>query len=228
MSLPNLAPYLQAQFFQCIKNLGFNPAHIVDVGANRGTWTRNALQFFPDAHYSLFEPQAYLSASFNDLLRNPKIKFYAKGVGQRSGIMDLTTSDRDDSFSFSFTAEQAQARGRTQVKAPVVALDEFLPTLDLPAPDLVKIDAEGWDLEVLKGAKNTISNAQVVLMEAAVMSKAFTNSVAKTTEAMSDMDFCVFDITDLNRTQKHNALWLMELAFVKKGGGLDCKVDSYC
>lgn len=225
--LPNLAPFLQAQFFQCIKNLGFNPKHIVDVGVNRGTWTRNALQYFPDAYYSLFEPQAYLSAGFADLLKNPKIKFYAKGAGPCSGIMDLTTSDRDDSFSFSFTAEQAQARGRTQVKAPVVALDEFLPILALPTPDLVKIDAEGWDLEVLKGAENTLKNAQIVLMEAAAMSKAFTNSVAKTTGAMADMGFCVFDITDLNRTQKHNALWLIELAFVKTGGPLDCQVASY-
>lgn len=225
--LPNLAPYLQAQFFQCIKNLGFDPKHIVDVGANRGTWTRNALQYFPDAHYSMFEPQAYLSASFSDLLKNPKIKFYAKGAGPCSGMMDLTTSDRDDSFSFSFSKEEAQARGRAQVKAPVVALDEFLPTLALPTPDLVKIDAEGWDLEVLKGAENTISNAQVVLMEAAVMSKAFTNTVAKTTQAMADKGFCVFDITDLNRTQKHNALWLIELAFVKTGSPLDRKVDAY-
>jgi FkbM family methyltransferase len=215
------------QFFHRIKNLGFNPKHIVDVGVNRGTWTRNALQYFPDAYYSLFETQAYLSAGFADLLKNPKIKFYAKGAGPCSGIMDLTTSDRDDSFSFSFTAEQAQARGRTQVKAPVVALDEFLPILALPTPDFVKIDAEGWDLEVLKGAENTLKNAQVVLMEAAAMSKAFTNSVAKTTGAMADMGFCVFDITDLNRTQKHNALWLIELAFVKTGGPLDCQVASY-
>jgi hypothetical protein len=108
-----------------------------------------------------------------------------------------------------------------------VALDQFLPTLAVPAPDLVKIDAEGWDLEVIKGAKNTLKNAQVVLMEAAVMCKAFTNSVAKTTEAMADMGFCVFDITDLNRTQKHNALWLIELAFVKTGGPLDRQVGSY-
>jgi FkbM family methyltransferase len=225
--LPNLAPYLQAQFFQCIKNLGFNPTHIVDIGANRGTWTRNALQYFPDAYYSLFEPQAYLTASFTDLLKNPKIKFHAKGVGANSGMMDLTTSERDDSFSFSFTPEQAQARGRKQVKAPVVALDEFLPTLGLPTPDLVKIDAEGWDLEVIKGAENTLRNAQVVLMEAAVMSKSFTNSLAKTIQAMAESGFCVFDITDLNRTQKHNALALVEIAFVKAGGAIDRKIDTY-
>jgi hypothetical protein len=74
--LPNLEPLLQAQFFQCIKNHGFKPNHIVDVGANRGTWTRNALQHLPEAYYSLFEPQAYFSTSFTDLIKNPKIKFY--------------------------------------------------------------------------------------------------------------------------------------------------------
>jgi FkbM family methyltransferase len=225
--LPNLAPYLQAQFFQCIKNLGFNPSHIVDVGANRGTWTRNALQYFPDAYYSLFEPQAYLSASFTDLLKNPKIKFYAKGVGASSGMMDLTTSDRDDSFSFSFTADQAKDWGVKQVKAPVVKLDEFLPTLGLTQPELVKIDAEGWDLEVLKGAESTIANAEVILMEAAVMNKFFRNTFTDVIREMSERGFVVFDITDLNRTQKHNALWLVEIAFVKSGRWLDHKIDSY-
>lgn len=225
--LPNLAPYLQAQFFQCIKNLGFNPSHIVDVGANRGTWTRNALQYFPDAYYSLFEPQAYLSASFTDLLKNPKIKFHAKGVGASSGMMDLTTSDRDDSFSFSFTAEQAEAFGVRQVKAPVVTLDEYLPTLGLPQPELVKIDAEGWDLEVLKGAESTIANAEVVLMEAAVMNKFFKNTIADVVREMSKRGFAVFDITDLNRTQRHNALWLVELAFAKANGSICGAVSSF-
>jgi FkbM family methyltransferase len=225
--LPNLAPYLQAQFFQCIKNLGFDPKHIVDVGANRGTWTRNALQYFPDAYYSLFEPQAYLSASFTDLLKNPKIKFYAKGVGPSSGMMDLTTSDRDDSFSFSFTAEQAKAFGVRQVKAPVVTLDDYLPTLGLPQPELVKIDAEGWDLEVLKGAEKTISNSEVVLMEAAVMNKFFKNTVADVVQEMAKRNFVVFDITDLNRTQKDNALWLIEIAFVKSNSLLFDSVSSY-
>jgi FkbM family methyltransferase len=225
--LPNLTPYLQAQFFQCIKNLGFNPTHIVDVGANRGTWTRNALQYFPDAHYSLFEPQEYLSESFKDLLKNPKIKFHAKGVGAISGMMDLTTSDRDDSFSFSFTAEQANAFGVKQVKAPVVTLDEFLPTIGIPQPELIKIDAEGWDLEVLKGAESTISNAQVVLMEAAVMNKIFKNNIKDVVCEMGKRDFSLFDITALNRTTRDNALWLVEIVFIKSGGLIDQKITSY-
>jgi hypothetical protein len=226
-TLPNLAPYLQSQFFQCLKNLEFNPSHVVDVGANRGTWTRNALQYFPDAHYSLFEPQAYLSASFTDLLKNPKIKFHAKGLGASSGMMDLTTSDRDDSFSFSFTADQAKNWGVKQVKAPVVKLDDYLPALNLPHPELIKIDAEGWDLEVLKGAESTISNAQVVLMEASVMNKMFKNNIKDVVCEMGKRGFSMFDITDLNRTTKDNALWLVEIAFIKSGGIIDQKITSY-
>jgi hypothetical protein len=43
--------------FSSLKNLGFAPTHILDVGANRGNWTRAALKYFPDAIYTLVEPQ---------------------------------------------------------------------------------------------------------------------------------------------------------------------------
>ena len=49
--------------------------HIVDIGANHGTWTRETLKYFPDAFYTLIEPQKWLQPSFQDLLdSNSKIK----------------------------------------------------------------------------------------------------------------------------------------------------------
>ena len=44
-------------FLSLLKRYGFNPKHIIDVGANKGTWTRRALQFFPEALYTLVEPR---------------------------------------------------------------------------------------------------------------------------------------------------------------------------
>jgi len=42
-------------FFSLLKERGFAPKHIMDIGANHGNWTRTALKYFPDAYYTLVE-----------------------------------------------------------------------------------------------------------------------------------------------------------------------------
>lgn len=213
-------------FFDCLSRLGFMPKHVVDVGANRGGWTRTALRYFPDARYTLFEPQADLLEN-SDLRRNPNIRIHAAGAGPTSGTMRISAHDRDDSWSFALSEPEAAALGRRQIEMPVVALDEFLPAQGLPWPEMLKIDAEGWDLEVLRGAEATVAHSQVVLLEAAIMSKLFRNTLHAVIDAMARRDFVIFDITDLNRTQRHGALWLTEVAFVRRGGPLESAVDGY-
>src|SRR5262249_23232085 len=69
-------------FFSILKERGFVPEHIVDVGANRGCWTRTALKYFPDAYYTLVEPQDHLKTHVQDLLgMNGKIRWIGAGAG---------------------------------------------------------------------------------------------------------------------------------------------------
>jgi FkbM family methyltransferase len=213
-------------FFDCLMRLRFEPRTIVDVGANRGNWTRTALRYFPAARYTLFEPQDYLLKD-SDIALDPRVKIFAMGAGPVTSTMKLSKHERDDSFSFALTEEEAASHGREQVEAPVVALDEFLPSQGITYPEMLKIDAEGWDLEVLKGAEKCVASAEVVLLEAAVMNKLFANRFETVAAEMSRRGFVVFDITDLNRTQRDRALWLVEIAFVKRGGTLDSAVDSF-
>ena len=71
-------------FYTTLIKVGFVPKHIVDVGANHGTWTREALKYFPDAYYTLLEPQAWMKVSINDLIApNKKINFYGIGAGEK-------------------------------------------------------------------------------------------------------------------------------------------------
>jgi FkbM family methyltransferase len=196
------------------------------VGANRGDWTKTALRYFPHARFTLFEPQDDLLRG-GDLDGDARVNICAMGAGPNTATMKLSKHERDDSFSFALSERQAIELGREQIDAPVVALDEFLARQGLPLPDLLKIDAEGWDLEVLKGAEKCVNNADVILLEAAVMNKAFTNTIANVITEMDRQDFMLFDVTDLNRTKRHGVLWLVELAFVRKRGQLAMAVDSY-
>ena len=221
----NNKDYLLFNFYNTLKQFNFYPKHIVDIGANHGTWTRETLQYFPDAYYSLVEPQNWLKDSFQDILEtNPKVQFYPVGAGEQEGAFQFTIVDRDDSCSFRYTKEEAKTAGFEQIEIPVVTLNRLLLNSDLPIPDIIKIDAEGLDLEVLKGASNYFGKTEIFMVEAGVVNKLFDNSFLKLINFMDCNGYRLFEITDLNRPLQPQVLWLVELVFVKKNGFIDSQV----
>jgi len=217
--------YLLFNFYNTLKKFNFYPKHIVDVGANHGTWTREALRYFPDAHYTLLEPQHWLKKSFQDILdANSKVQFYPVGAGEKEGSFQFTIVDRDDSCSFRYSQEEAKAAGFEQIEIPVVTLNALLSNSELPVPDIIKIDAEGLDIAVLKGASNFFGKTEIFIVEAGVVNKSFDNSFLKLINFMDEKDYRLFEITDLNRPFQPQVLWLVELVFVKKDGFIDSQV----
>jgi hypothetical protein len=65
-------PYGLGHFFPLLRRMGFAPRHVVDVGANRGYWTRAAFKYFPNAVYTLVEPQDHLKSYTQD--RSPGLQ----------------------------------------------------------------------------------------------------------------------------------------------------------
>lgn len=221
----NNKEYLLFNFYDTLKKMGFTPRHIVDVGANHGTWTREALRYFPEAHYTLLEPQNWLKKFFQDILdANSKVQFYPVGAGEKEGSFQFTIVDRDDSCSFRYSQEEAKAAGFEQMEIPVVTLNDLLSNSELPVPDIIKIDAEGLDIAVLKGASNFFGKTEIFMVEAGVVNKSFDNSFLKLINFMDEKDYRLFDITDLNRPFQPQVLWLVELVFVKKNGFIDSQV----
>lgn len=212
--------------FQTLSRMGFQPAHVVDVGAHEGAWTRSALVYFPDSKYTLFEPQRSLLEPQIDL-DTTNVKKCFVGVGPRTEDRLFTEHSRSDSYSFALTEEQAKERGFRQNLMSVVSLDEFLLHSDWPKPEVLKIDAEGWDLEVLRGATHVLTTCELVLLEAGVMNKRFKNTALSVMKEMDTRGFQLFDITDLNRTPSLGGLWNVELAFAKKGGVLVDSINQY-
>jgi len=216
-----------SHFFSLLKRHGFDPRHIIDVGANHGNWTRTAVRFFPDAQYTLVEPQDFLKKHVRDLMDSGyKIKWITAGAGDAPGRLAFTLAGRDDSSTFNLTEEEAKRAGFRQVFVEVKTLDEIVRSEGLPA-DMVKIDAEGLDLRVLAGASELFAHTEIFLVEVNINGTYKENAAEPVIKFMNEKGYRLMEITDINRSPKHGLLWVCELAFLKNSSTLLNSVTSY-
>lgn len=215
-------------FLALLKRFGFEPKHILDIGANRGLWTREAMKFFPEARYTLVEPQDELKTHIADLIESGrKIEWINAGASDRSGTMPFTIARSDGSSTFVLTEEQARAAGSRQIQVPVKTVNEIVASAGGGSPDMVKIDAEGLDLRVLAGASKLLGKTEIFLVEAVVCAGGYENTATEVVKFMDEAGYRLVDITDLNRSPKHSVLWVCELAFLRKGSTLLAAASSY-
>jgi FkbM family methyltransferase len=214
-------------FFGLLARMGFAPKHILDVGANRGLWTREAMKFFPEARYTLVEPQDDLKAHIQDLIEGGrKIEWINAGASDRAGTLALTIAASDGSSTFVRTDRHGRTTGSEQKTVAVKTLNEIVSCGSAGIPDMVKIDAEGFDLKVLAGAGELLGKTDIFLVEAVVCGN-YDNSAAEVMQFMAGAGYRLVDITDLNRSPRHGVLWLCELAFLRNGSGLFDGAASY-
>ena len=206
---------------------GFEPRCIIDVGANRGIWTRAAIKHFPRAKFVMVEPHADLKRYSSDLLKaEGQVQWITAGVADRTAVLPFHIARRDDSGSFVDGWSEPPAQGDSIVNVEVTTLNE-LARLHCPeGADIVKIDAEGLDLKVLAGASELLGKTDLFLVEAAVFPRA-DNSLAEVVCRMTAAGYRTVEITDVNRSPRHGIAWLCELAFLRNGCGWLDAVQSY-
>jgi FkbM family methyltransferase len=207
-------------FFALLRQAGFAPRHILDVGANRGIWTRVAVEFFPDALYTLLEPQDDLKSYVKDMMdQGCRIHWVSAGAGDRSGASLFAIHRRDDSSRFISDESELKVGDERAVKVEVRTLNEIVAASGGPIPEIIKIDAEGMDLRVLEGASELLGKTDVFFVEACVFGEA-ENTVFEVARKMASAGYRLVDITDFNRSPKYGVVWLCELAFLRCGCSL--------
>jgi FkbM family methyltransferase len=220
-------PYGLDHFFPLLRQSGFAPRHIVDVGANHGNWTRAAFKYFRDPVYTLVEPQDHLRCYSQDLVaQGCKLNWINAGCGDFSGTLPLVVSYRDDSSTFVDRRDNPTAQ---RITVPIMTLNQIVASSSAGVPEMVKIDAEGFDLKVLAGASELLGKTDIFLVEAVVWGAggAYDNSVSEVVRFMTEAGYNLMDVTDLNRSPKYGVLWLCELAFLRVGNPLWAAAPSY-
>jgi FkbM family methyltransferase len=219
--------YGLAPFFALTKRYGFDPKHIVDVGANHGNWTREALQYFPNAHYTLVEPQDDLKIHVQGLIDSGHhLRWVHAGVSDRSGTLTLNVARRDHSSTF-LDAQRTVSGAVRRVEVPVRTLNDIVASSGLPVPEMVKIDAEGFDLKVLSGASELFGKTDIFLAEVSIGQRDFENTALAVMRKMADAGYRFIDVTYLDRSPKFGVLWLCEFAFLSESCSLLDQADCY-
>jgi len=202
-----------------LKRNGFAPRTIIDLGANVGEWSRMASQVFPSSRYIMIDA---------DPDNEPSLRKSASTVGQNSAYSTLLLGPEEkEGVTFhklgtgSSVLPELTSYDRSQVKLPMRTLDGYMGSLHYDSPVLLKLDVQGFELQVLLGGTVTLSSAEVVIMETSLLpynenAPLFADVIA----FMAEREFFAFDFCGQARRQTDDTLFQTDVAFVRKGSVL--------
>jgi FkbM family methyltransferase len=143
---------------------------IYDIGGHIGTWAVLAKSIFPSAEVHVFEP---LPDHLSELNKNAghlsgvTIHNMALGSKSETAVMNIATNS-DSSSLLDLTDNMYNEYGQVKVsekKVQVLTLNDFIKQKGVAIPDLIKMDVQGFELEVLKGASEILSKVKYLILE---------------------------------------------------------------
>ena len=143
------------------KSKGFNPKVIYDIGANHGLWTKNMRSVFSDSKYYLFE------GCDETAQYNTEENYYTVLLGNTEDVVDFYcispgNCNTGNSIYRELTNGFENVKGtKTQLRR----LDSYVLENNIPYPDFIKIDVQGAELDVLKGARECLNRATMIHLE---------------------------------------------------------------
>lgn len=158
---------LDQDIFNTLKNLGYQPKVIFDVGASNGYWSWLIREIVPEAEYHLFEPLVDYIPSYQTIMQSnleacPSFTLHKYGLGSHNSEMMMSLfSEGFGSTLISMPENQELQR----ISVPILTLDDAIEKFDLPQPNVIKADIQGFELEMLKGAQKTLAKVDVLLLE---------------------------------------------------------------
>lgn len=208
-----LGTEIENYIFHKLKRYGFTPENIIDVGAYEGEWTKNIKSIFPLSKVLMIDALAkneFLEKVRNDL---SGVSYCIELLGAKSG---LEKSYYECETGSSYYEEKSNVKKtvtvrRTKTLDEVVGQEQFL----LRNPSMLKIDAQGAELDILEGSNKSLPFFEFIYLELPIVEY---NAKAPDFESyityMSNIGYGVFDVSTHHINK--NLLLQVDILFLKK------------
>jgi FkbM family methyltransferase len=140
---------------------------VFDVGAYDGDTSKIYLARFPSSHIYCFEPVGdtfhHLQENFKG---NARVDCYKLALGSSKSKGKMVLQGSPDSFFLLGQSKESPMNNSVATESvDIVTLDEFCHNKRIDHINYLKIDTEGGDLDVLKGAVKMLTEQRIDLVE---------------------------------------------------------------
>ncbi|UUR06967.1 FkbM family methyltransferase [Sphingomonas glaciei] len=207
-SLSNLARY-------------FRPGGIIDIGAHKGHWALKASKIFTGVPIHMVEAQEALRADLE--AAGFPYTLCLLGAEQAAAVPFHVDPVWPTGAS---VLEEVTAFDRDELALPMRRLDDL--QVGLSGPLLLKLDVQGYELQVLAGAQETLKNVEVIMAEVALLEyNKGAPLISEVIAYLSERGFVPYDIGDMMRRHEDRALFQCDMIFVKKDSQIRIKRKFY-
>ena len=199
---------------RALSKRGLKPECIVDVGAFEGNWSALAHGIWPDAKIVMLEANDEKAPILEPKALAMGADLEIALIGPREGqelvfhVMESGSSVLEEHSTFDRKTETKVTRHLDGV-------------LNGRKADLLKLDVQGFELEVLRGGEDTLRQAQAVLMEVSLIEiNEGAPLCAEVVTFMRERGFEVCDILEIHRRLLDQATNQIDVLFVPKTSSL--------
>lgn len=152
-------------FIRNLTKAGIAISNVYDIGAAQGEWSWQMAKVVPEAKFNLFEPwesDQYAEALATILRQRPDFRVHRIGLGDENTTLSFNVYAHHVGNSFIDSDWEGVVEKRP---IPVRRLDDVVAECGLPPADIIKIDTQGFELNILKGGEASCRGAKALMLE---------------------------------------------------------------
>ncbi|MBD2093914.1 FkbM family methyltransferase [Trichocoleus sp. FACHB-591] len=197
---------------------------VIDVGANEGKFIITSLALMPEVAVYAFEPNLSLAEKLSSHKWNSeKIKIFPVALGSKQNNLPINITKFSPASSFLEPSDQLAIEfPETEIDNIVIVkvdrIDDLINSLDtMHESILLKLDVQGFELEVLQGATGILDRIPIIVCEvnfAALYEKQ--PSLEAILSFLSKYGYQLVDIGDPVRSRTTKEVLYADVAFKKE------------